>query len=145
MCPLSSKPQEYLVQESGLFHSNLWERNRMRMGEALPAVPALLPRCSMHHLCWIFRRPWAGLQLPAPATTDNISHKASAPKTSWETKNESAISRAGDRLLPHTLSDFVLHHNLSACKQSAMLTQSLGGNVSLEICSLSQFQKGSES
>lgn len=45
----------------------------------------------------------------------------------------------------HTLSDFVLHHNLSACKQSTTLTQSLGGNVSLEICSLSQFQKGSES
>lgn len=68
---------------------------------------------------------------------------ASWASTSWETKNESTISRAGDRLLPHTLS--VLHHNLSACKQSTMLTQSLGGNVSLEICSLSQLQKGNES
>lgn len=75
-----------------------WERRCLQALLCCPDAVCVIPAGS--------RWAWTGLQLPAPATTD-IPHEASAPRKTWGIKNQFTISRAGDRPLPHTLSDLL--------------------------------------
>lgn len=75
-----------------------WERRCLQALLCCPDAVCIIPAGS--------RWAWTGLQLPAAATTD-IPHEASAPRKTWGIKNQFTISRAGDRPLPHTLSDLL--------------------------------------